>query len=348
MVRIFGQPLCAVRPDRTSHDHSWGLPAVIMAVFVGVSLLLGACMSGGSAPGRGIEAVVPTAVGVEEASVNGGDGVVLHMSSVGLAAAAETLITLHGGPGLSLESMEGYNVLAGPDVRVVSYDQRGAGRSGTPGDVDYSLAAQVADLEAIRITLGVETVQLLGQSWGGAIAAAYAATYPDRVSALVLVGAVPLDRAEYLAGQRRFQARVGQLQRQGIIDDVIPSIEDGSCAAAFSSVLPAYLEDPTSDISVRVASCTADTARATYEAFLADDTVPAYADKLGLFDSPTLLVAGEHDVFGPGWLARQREILAAAPNETVLIRDAGHLVIVEQPAATLAAISTFLNELQGS
>jgi len=83
---------------------------------------------------------------------------------------------------------------------VVSYDQRGAGRSTAPDDLDYSLDAHVADLEALRSALGAGSVQLVGQSWGGAIASAYAATHPDRVSALVLVGAVPLDQAEYLAG----------------------------------------------------------------------------------------------------------------------------------------------------
>lgn len=336
------------RSDVNGHDPSWVVLARLTAVLVGVSSLLGSCTSGGSVPERASEARAPAEVSVQEASVTGGGGVVLQMKTVGSATADDTLITIHGGPGLSLESMEGYNALAGPHQRVVSYDQRGAGRSAVPDDLDYSLAAQVADLEAIRVSLGVERMQLLGQSWGGAIAAAYAATHPDHVSALVLVGAVPLDRAEYLAGQRRFQARVVELQRLGIIDDVIPSIAEGSCTAAFSAVLPAYLDEPASNISVKVASCTAETSRATYEAFLADETIPVYADKLSSFDSPTLLVAGEHDVFGPEWLQRQREILTLAPTETMLIRDAGHLVIAEQPVATLAAISAFLQQQPGS
>lgn len=325
----------------------WSVLGRLLAVVVGLSSVLVSCASGESRTERANESGLQAEVMAEEALVDGDGGVVLQVRSVGPIDAADTLITIHGGPGLSLEAMEGYESLAGADRRVVSYDQRGAGRSTIPDDLDFRLDAQVADLEAIRSTLGTETLQLLGQSWGGAVAAAYAASYPDRVSALVLVGAVPLDREEYLAGQRRFQARVGELQQLGIIDGVIPAIDEGSCTAAFSSVLPAYLGEPTSDISVQVASCTAATSRATYEAFLADETVPDYADKLSAFDSPTLLVAGERDVFGPEWLERHRAILAFAPTETVLIRDAGHLVIAEQPDAALAAITAFLDSHRG-
>jgi proline-specific peptidase len=270
------------------------------------------------------------------------DGVVLQTRTVGPADATETLISIHGGPGLSLEAMSTFESLAGPGRRVVSYDQRGAGRSTSPDDLDYSLEVQVADLEAIQRALGAESVQLIGQSWGGAIAAAYAATHPQRVSALVLVGAVPLDRAEYLAGQRRFQDRVAVLQRVGDIDDVIPSINQGSCLDAFTAVLPAYLADPKMRSPTTLTSCTADTSRATYEAFVADDAVEELAKHLGAFESPVLLIAGEHDVFGPDWPARNRQLLANASIETVVIADAGHLVTAEQPKETISAIRAFL------
>ena len=270
--------------------------------------------------------------------------VVVQTRIVGPVDAAATLIAIHGGPGLSLEAMSVFELLAGPERRVVSYDQRGAGRSTVPDDLDYSLDAHVADLEAIRDALDVGSVQLVGQSWGGAIATAYAATYPDRVSALVLVGAVPLDRSEYLAGQDRFQARVAELQQLGIIADDIPRIEHGSCEAAFRTVLPAYLDDPSSDTEVTVTSCNAETSRATYDAFITDETVADYGDNLAAFGSPALVLAGEHDVYGPGWVARHQELLADAPTDVVLIPDAGHLITTEQPDETLSATTAFLDD----
>ena len=313
----------------------------LIGIVACVSLAFAACSSAGTSTEASVESSGAEVVTVEESSVDVGGGVV-RMKVVGPVDATDTLIAIHGGPGLSLEAMAVFENLAGSDRRVASYDQRGAGQSTVPDDLDYSLDAHVADLESIRNALGAETVQLVGQSWGGAIAAAYAATHPDRVSALVLVGAVPLDRAEYLAGQQRFQARVAELQHLDIIDDDIPAIESGSCLAAFEAVLPAYLDDPTADTPVTVTSCNAATSRATYESFIADETVPDYAARLATFTSPTLLLAGEHDVFGPDWLTRHRELLASAPTDTVLIADAGHLVTTEQPDATLSAIAAFL------
>ena len=102
---------------------------------------------------------------------------------------------MHGGPGLSAQSLAGLDVLARPGRRVVGYDQRGAGGSGRPTDGNYRLEAQLADLDAVRAWAGAERVALVGASWGGLVAAAYAARYPKRVTALVLLDAAPLDFA---------------------------------------------------------------------------------------------------------------------------------------------------------
>lgn len=67
----------------------------------------------------------------------------------------------------------------------VRYDERGCGLSdwNVP---DFSLDAWVRDLETVVDALGVERFALLGISQGGAVAAAYAARHPERVSHLIL------------------------------------------------------------------------------------------------------------------------------------------------------------------
>src|SRR5215510_2573334 len=70
---------------------------------------------------------------------------------------------------------------------VVFWDQRGNGRSGPlkPGQ-SCTLADQISDLDALRAHLGFQQIDVLGHSWGGYLAMAYAARHPDRIKNLII------------------------------------------------------------------------------------------------------------------------------------------------------------------
>lgn len=70
----------------------------------------------------------------------------------------------------------------------IRYDQRGCGLSDW-SPPSSSFEAWVSDLEAVVDNLGLRQFSLLGMSQGGAIAIAYAARHPEKVSQLVLFGA---------------------------------------------------------------------------------------------------------------------------------------------------------------
>jgi proline iminopeptidase len=105
-------------------------------------------------------------------------------------AAGRPLLIVNGGPGFDhgyLVTSPVWDELA-RTRRVVMYDQRGTGKStavkpGTP----LALADQLADLEAVRKSLGGQDVDLLGHSYGGAVVMAYTARFPDRVRRLLIV-----------------------------------------------------------------------------------------------------------------------------------------------------------------
>lgn len=76
----------------------------------------------------------------------------------------------------------------------IRYDERGCGLSDWAVG-EFTFDDWVADLESVVEALGLQRFPLLGVSQGGAVAVAYAARHPERVSRLVLCGAYARGRA---------------------------------------------------------------------------------------------------------------------------------------------------------
>src|SRR5690554_6677255 len=80
--------------------------------------------------------------------------------------------------------------------RIILFDQRGSGRSTPHTSLENNTTAHlVADMEAIRVALGIERWVLFGGSWGATLSLVYAQIHPERVKGLI-VHAVNLCRPE--------------------------------------------------------------------------------------------------------------------------------------------------------
>ena len=103
----------------------------------------------------------------------------------GAKGTALPIIAINGGPGLSHAYMMQNDLWerVGRNRFVVLYDQRGTGASKRmQAGASQSMDAQVADLDAVRQALGLNKVALLGDSYGGLVAMAYAAAHPEHVA----------------------------------------------------------------------------------------------------------------------------------------------------------------------
>lgn len=109
--------------------------------------------------------------------------------TLGPRGSALPVIAVNGGPGLTHAYMV-QNDLWERIARkrlVVFYDQRGTGASKPlPPGASQSMDAQVADLESVRQALGLAKVVLVGDSYGGLVVMAYAASHPEHVAKFVL------------------------------------------------------------------------------------------------------------------------------------------------------------------
>jgi len=126
-------------------------------------------------------------------------GIALHHFSSG---EGRNVLVLHGGPGVPTQAAWPGLERLGEHYRFHYFDQRGCGTSSRPFDrfasrnyyanmlsVEHKLGlgALIADVERVRRITGDDKAIVVGHSFGGLLAALYAAEFPDHVAALVLV-----------------------------------------------------------------------------------------------------------------------------------------------------------------
>ena len=249
-------------------------------------------------------------------------GVSLYVRVAGNLESGNTLIAIHGGPGLSSHYMLNLERLAGPELAVVTYDQRGVGRStSVPLDpANFELLDYVEDLEAVRRAVGAERVHLLGHSWGGIVALRYATVYPQRVDSIVLVSSGPPTWDGILSCFSGIEMRFLELQNTGVIPrDLTPGTEEYGKA-----FLAAYFSDPTFWFSPEdeggLPESNQQVNRLTWSAVEGFDLTSLVS---GL-EHRVLVFWGEDDPCGLSVGESVQEALSAADVEFVLLRDCGH------------------------
>lgn len=231
--------------------------------------------------------------------------------------------------GTDLRMWEPVAALLASDYRSVRYDKRGHGLSDCPPG-PYSLEQLAADLSALLTHLGIEAAALVGISVGGMIALQFALDQPNLVRALVLA-----DTAARIGTVERWNQRIATVHASGMeraAPEIIPIWFTEGFAEAQPAVHRGYLN--------MMARTPAEGYTATCAALRDGDLTGRLAE----LQTPTLVLAGEHDVATPPELGRQ--LAASLPEARFqLIDGAAHLVSVEQPQAVAGAIRTFLQEL---
>lgn len=101
------------------------------------------------------------------------------------------LFLIHGGPGGNHIHFKYDSIKLQDYAQLVFIDQRGCGWSKKTNRSHYTLANNIADIEALRKYLGLKRISILGVSYGGMVAQGYAIKYAKNVEKLILVSTAP-------------------------------------------------------------------------------------------------------------------------------------------------------------
>lgn len=141
------------------------------------------------------------------------------------------ILFLHGGPGAG--AAPGHRRFFDPaHYRIVIYDQRGAGRSTPLGELANNTTPHlVADIERLRVELGIESWIVFGGSWGSTLALAYGQAHPERCAGFILRGIFLCRRSEidwFLYGLRTLFPETWRA-----FAEAIPPVERGDLLRAY-------------------------------------------------------------------------------------------------------------------
>lgn len=240
----------------------------------------------------------------------------------------EALVLLHDGLTHGGIWDDAFRRLSG-SFRVVRYDRRGHGRS----DVPTAPHSPVEDLRALLDHLDVERAVLVGSSAGGRLALDFAVRFPDRASALVLVGPV-------VSGYGYSEHFVERGRRN------MGPLSDGDVEATLSNwVEDRYLISADGDDARKrlrgLMEPYAEKRFLAYDPDLARGPEAPALPRLEALDVPALVVVGAEDV--PDVHAHAGAIDSRLPaSRRVVVPGAGHLVAFERPRAFLRLVLDFL------
>jgi proline iminopeptidase len=262
-----------------------------------------------------------------------------------LGHGSEAIVIINGGPGLDSSFVTRLHQGMAkrlPGRRIISYDQRGMGGSSPTTAAQNTIAGAVDDVESIRRFLGVRKIHLVGQSFGGFVAGAYASTHPRNIASIAFVDPLPPLPADSEFTTKAFEAintYYSELLDAGILEEGSP---DDPQEVSWNQIIGVYFTNPLR-VPIEITSPAQDRDAAIGDAVDADYQAngAALVANLDRVRIPVLVIGGALSGFGPTFAQGAAEALKSSNPKVVIIQGAGHLPWFEKPAQTLGALEDF-------
>jgi proline iminopeptidase len=251
------------------------------------------------------------------------------------------LFILPGGPGANSTHFASYRCLQ-DSMELVFFDPRGCGASDKGDPIHYSLDNYIDDIEAIRKSLGIAKISLLGKSYSGLCALGYAIRYPQTISKLILVATGPSHH--FIATAKKKLARIGSPEQIRVSEKLWEGrfTSTDEVEYYFNLMMPLY---STKAASTKASNLAVQELPFAYEplnrGFLTDLRTVNFVNELSDIACQTFVITGDSD-----WIFDEKYSKLMAnkiPNAKLAIfKNAGHFIEMDAADEFHSAIRNFM------
>ncbi len=305
-----------------------------LLLLISLAFLLASCTDRGWSPGEGF------------IDVPGGR---VWYRSVGYGHATPLLL-VHGGPGLPSGYLAPLRRVTA-DRPLVFYDQLGAGNSDRNSDRSlWRMDRFVRELAAVRQSLGLADVHILGHGWGAMLAVEYMRTKPEGVRSLVLASPA-LSAGRWAEDAEKLIARLSPEAQRAIVKHAAAGTTvDPEYQAALQEYYKQYLSrsEPWSthliDAFGKVNSSLRNFMWGPSE-FAITGTIKDYAPEefLAHLEVPVLFTAGRYDEVTPETVRHYQSLVPGA--QLAIFENSAHMTMLDEPDAYADTVREFLTEV---
>lgn len=249
--------------------------------------------------------------------------------------AAPAALFVHGFPTSSYLWRNVLPQVAAAGYRGIALDLPGFGDS--PADLPGTWERQIGHLERFRRALGLDRVVLGVHDWGGLIGLRWACDHPDAVAALVIT-----DTGFFSDG--RWHGMAQTLRTEGEGEQLVGNINRDLLAMALRQLSPGLADDAVDEYAKAFGD--SERRRSHLDLYRSGDfaKLKPYEGRLGALGVPAVIIWGAKDEFAPvGGAYRLEKRLPGA--RLVVLDDANHFVMEDEPERVGAEIATFLEAL---
>lgn len=290
------------------------------------------------------------------------DDITFHAETFG-SDTNHMVVVIHGGPGNDYKYLLDLKGLS-DEYFVVFYDQRGTGLSPRVPAEQHTKENMIEDLYRIVKYYGKgKKVKIIGHSWGGMLATAYAGRYPDTIDKLVLSEPGPLSPVVAKEFAAKFQPESSWVFLSHVIKSYFQSlhvneIDDQARSDYFFQAFTSLSDSENNPMAGYF--CNKDMSKAKFEKWRFSWTsyteltlthmqgdfsgIDFGKDAKNFKDKVLILVGSCNILIGEEFQKKQLQLFNNA--EIVVIDDTGHFMFDEKPEECMAAIKNYFDDLE--